>query len=124
MKKPYGLIEKGDNRLVAPHSQELWKPLEVLNKMSLPLGCVIATGRVMDAKVVVALSDDGKTATVADRVGSLLVEDVMTDPYGDFAPGRWLWFLADIEEIDPPIKARGFQRLWSLPDNISNQLKQ
>lgn len=33
-------------------------------------------------------------------------------PYGDFAPGRWAWMLADVERLDEPIPAKGRQRLW------------
>ena len=35
------------------------------------------------------------------------------DRYGDFSPGRWVWLLRDIEKLDPPIPARGRQRLWN-----------
>lgn len=37
-------------------------------------------------------------------------------PYGDFAPGRWAWLLADIEPVDPPVQRKGYQGLWNLPD--------
>jgi hypothetical protein len=35
-------------------------------------------------------------------------------PYGDFTPGRYAWLLDDVEPVDPPIPARGRQRLWDL----------
>ena len=34
------------------------------------------------------------------------------DPFGDFTPGRWLWFLEDIEKLPEPIPAKGRQGLW------------
>jgi hypothetical protein len=33
-------------------------------------------------------------------------------PYGDYAPGRFAWVLADVKVTDPPIVATGHQRLW------------
>ena len=38
---------------------------------------------------------------------------VLADPYGDFSPGRWLWFLADVQPCNPPAPARGAQGLWN-----------
>jgi activating signal cointegrator 1 len=32
-------------------------------------------------------------------------------PYGDFAPGRYAWLLADIVAVDPPVPFRGGQGL-------------
>lgn len=33
-------------------------------------------------------------------------------PYGDFAPGRFAWMLADITPLAEPVPAKGGQRLW------------
>jgi hypothetical protein len=38
------------------------------------------------------------------------IEDQL--PYGDFAPGRWAWLLADIEPLDEPVPAKGRQGIW------------
>ena len=35
-----------------------------------------------------------------------------TDPWGDFNPGRWLWFLADVEALANPAPAIGHQSFW------------
>ena len=35
-----------------------------------------------------------------------------TDPWGDFSPGRWLWFLADVEALANPAPAIGHQSFW------------
>ena len=34
------------------------------------------------------------------------------DPWGDFSPGRWLWFLADVEALVNPAPAIGHQSFW------------
>ena len=38
---------------------------------------------------------------------------VEIDPHGDFSVGRWLWLLTDVERVDPPIPARGYQKVWT-----------
>ncbi|MDE0344041.1 MAG: ASCH domain-containing protein [Deltaproteobacteria bacterium] len=34
------------------------------------------------------------------------------DPWGDFSPGRWLWFLDDVEALLEPVPAVGRQSFW------------
>ena len=34
------------------------------------------------------------------------------DPWGDFSPGRWLWFLSDVRPLPEPIPAVGHQSFW------------
>ena len=36
------------------------------------------------------------------------------DPWGDFTIGRWMWFLEDIERLDPPVPVKGHQGFWNL----------
>lgn len=33
-------------------------------------------------------------------------------PYGDFAPGRWAWLLANVQPLTRPVPAKGRQGLW------------
>ena len=39
-------------------------------------------------------------------------QDVPSDEYGDYTPGRFCWHLTEIEPIDPPIPAKGAQGFW------------
>jgi len=32
--------------------------------------------------------------------------------YGNFSPGRYMWFLKNIKGLDKPIPAKGYQRIW------------
>ena len=32
--------------------------------------------------------------------------------FGHYEIGRWMWILSDVRAIDPPVAARGYQRLW------------
>lgn len=38
------------------------------------------------------------------------------DEFGDFTPGRWAWWLTDIETFDP-IPAKGSQGFWTWADS-------
>jgi len=42
----------------------------------------------------------------------LRTEDVLKDDYGDYKVGRFAWYLTDIEALDPPVPARGYQGFW------------
>ena len=57
----------------------------------LPRGAVVATA------IVVAY---------AQTMGKEL------DPHGDYRAGRFYWALGDVRRIDPPMPARGAQRIW------------
>jgi hypothetical protein len=38
--------------------------------------------------------------------------------YGDYAPGRFGWLLADIQRIEQPVPYRGHQGLFNVPDEL------
>lgn len=45
--------------------------------------------------------------------GAHLIRDISDQrPFGDYRPGRYGWLLDDIEPVDPPVPARGYQQLW------------
>ena len=39
------------------------------------------------------------------------------DPWGDFSPSRWLWFLADVKALPEPVPAVGRQSFWRWSEN-------
>ena len=39
-------------------------------------------------------------------------ERTPVDPWGDFSPGRWLWFLTDVRALPDPVPAIGRQSFW------------
>ena len=75
----------------------------------IPRGEVVATARLADVRRVLALDLEAARATLAGSPTGT----VLADPYGDFSPGRWLWFLADVQPCNPPVPARGAQGLWN-----------
>ena len=86
------------NRLYGPD----WSDL-------IPRGKVVATALLADASRVLALDLETGRATL----GGSSPRTVLADPYGDFSPGRWLWFLEDVQPCNPPVPASGAQGLWN-----------
>ena len=41
--------------------------------------------------------------------------------FGEYWPGRWMWFLSDVTTLKAPIPARGYQGLWNctIPDDLA-----
>jgi hypothetical protein len=42
--------------------------------------------------------------------------------FGDYAPGRYAWLLADVRLVDPPIPATGRQGLWEWTGSEAAQI--
>ena len=40
------------------------------------------------------------------------LEQTQIDPWGDFSPSRWLWFLSDVGTLPEPVPAVGHQSFW------------
>lgn len=72
----------------------------------LPRGCVVATARLVDVRLIEQRSPS--------PVRSRGVPAVSTDEYafGDYKPGRFMWFLEDIVALVEPAPARGALGLW------------
>ena len=80
-----------------------------------PLGKMVATAKLIRALPVSEVRD-GVAALYRPMTcrGPLpSCPYIQIDPYGDFSPGRWLWFLEDIEKLDPPVPAAGHQGFWN-----------
>jgi len=89
------------NQEIRDAVQELW-PYHHPTEKALPLGYLVATCRLGDA----LSSDDPRLEKIPEAVASR--------PYGDYGPGRFVWLLADIEEITPPIERRGRQGFFGV----------
>ncbi|HEX4620189.1 MAG TPA: ASCH domain-containing protein [Myxococcaceae bacterium] len=70
----------------------------------LPRGAVVATARLICCEptgdVIVAVD-------MMDRHGAPFEE-----AFGDYSPGRWMWFLEDVAPLADPVPARGALSLW------------
>ena len=84
----------------------------------IPLGVVVATARLAEVRKVTqnprlrGWEPDYDYVLATNRLSTPDHREVRVDPFGDFSEGRWLWFLEDIRPLDPPVPARGRQRLW------------
>lgn len=78
------------NQAVARHLGDTWY-------RNVPLGAVVAVAILHDA---VQIQSDTKLPE-----GDELI-------FGHYETGRWMWILSDVRAIDPPVAARGYQRLW------------
>lgn len=38
--------------------------------------------------------------------------------FGNYAPGRWAWFLRDVVKLPVPVPAKGMLGLWELPEPV------
>lgn len=65
----------------------------------LPLGCVIATGHLVDCIPAV------------EMLNGLSARE---DEFGDFSDGRWGWMLDDVVRLEKPIRCRGRQGLFDV----------
>ena len=59
-----------------------------------------------------ALHDDGTEVGCAAGRGRTPV-----DPWGDFSPARWLWFLDEVEALPEPVPAVGRHSFWRWTGN-------
>ena len=83
------------------------------------LGQVLATAVLADAWQVSndstpTIYDDGYPMVYQARdIFDNADKCAKADPYGDFGVGRWLWFLEDIQKLDPPVPEKGHQGFWN-----------
>jgi activating signal cointegrator 1 len=70
---------------------------------ALPRGAVIATARL----------------TICEATDSARAEDILANVgtpdewhFGDYSPGRWMWVLADAQQLPEPVPARGSLGMW------------
>ena len=73
---------------------------------NIPRGAVVCTAILDHAARVTGPERNGQVTVAGNQV-------VAVDEWGDFGPGRWLWFLRDVEPVDPPVPARGHQGFWN-----------
>jgi hypothetical protein len=73
---------------------------ELSRPYRLPLGAVIGSAHLYDVRPT---------------------ETIEADPYGDYSPGRFGWSLQNVTRCRP-ITYPGQLQLWTLPDDIAEQL--
>ena len=85
-------------------------------------GCVVATARLAWVGQVESVEFghswpwDALLAKVRMNPGGILYKEwrteVLVERWGDFTPGRWLWGIEDVEQLEEPVPAKGRQGFW------------
>lgn len=83
---------------------------------TLNLGCILCTVRIAGVFRVLATDSDTRRIASVEAIGGECPHwaRIPADEYrfGDLSDGRYGWVLDDVQPIDPPIHARGYQKLW------------
>ena len=97
--------------------------LDALGSNDWPLGCVVATARLVGCGQVIGHVTEGfvtyggptspSTRSAILHGHGLPRDTVEMDGLGDYSLGRWVWLFADIEALDEPIPAVGRQGIWN-----------
>jgi hypothetical protein len=82
----------------------------VPNAGLLPLGAVIATARLHMVVPITAQNVRGLRETP-----ELTAQEAA---FGDYTPGRFGWMLADVQRLDRPLRWRGAQGVFEIPDDV------
>ena len=77
-----------------------------------PLGAVVATAVIREVLTVYWRDPADATVSAHPAGQPTAWREVPVCACGDYSEGRWLWMLDEIEPLDPPSPARGYQGLW------------
>lgn len=82
-------------------------------KLSYVVGAIVAVAHLVDCVQVGAA---GSITIAYDDV--LIPPDEPERSFGDYAPGRFAWVLADVRRLVTPIRCEGGRRLFNVPDGL------
>ena len=100
-----GLPQAVEDLLVALTDSHAWW-------QKIPTGVILATA-VLDHFWQVGRVENGiATGKVSNGDAD---RSVQVNPLADFSLGRYLWFLTNVQKVDPPVPIRGAQKLWEWP---------
>lgn len=119
--------DSGMTDTTAPNSQEIVLPLGAIVGTAVladcvsmvGLGDVINSGHPVRPPFVVDTAPMGGElclATPENYPEGRSIEDQR--PFGGFAPGRWAWLLDKPIKFAEPIPCRGYQRVWTVPEEL------
>lgn len=90
------------------------KPL----RESLPFGALIATVELVDCRPSETFMAEELDAFRVPDFGNGYLYGWTERDLGDFSPGRYGWTLANVRALDEPIKFRGRQGFFHVPDEL------
>ena len=68
--------------------------------------------------------DAGTRAEVRRILGNVTPARAAEVAASRWACGPFLWVLEDVVRIDPPVPCRGFQKLWTVPTEITDVVRE
>ena len=80
----------------------------------LPVAQIIATAHVMNCY---RFDERSESIVRSGRVPQLTAPSEAD--FGDFAPGRFGFLLADVHRLPEPVAARGMLNLWNIPADVA-----
>lgn len=80
---------------------------------SLPLGAIVACCELVDCRPVIDL--------VGPRRREILTRH--EEAFGDYAPGRWAWILANVCRLGEPVSCPGRLGIWVLPSDVEPKVE-
>ena len=128
--RPWAPPENLIGRRIAIHAAKR-KPdteFEEIKGYQLPLGAIVAV-----ATLRFAFQSYGIQTPLGEKHG-LVIYDIdevrggcfrttVSDDYGDYSYGRWIWGLTGVIRIRQPVAARGFQKFWTVPEKTVAALR-
>ena len=91
----------------------------------MPMGAVVATGRLIECMQVVSEPDSNGLVNCrgfGELGDTPEYEEVLkTDPYGDFSVDRWMWMFQDVRRVEP-VSINGRQGVWTLPAMVGGEV--
>ena len=81
----------------------------------LPYGAIVATAELVGFFHVEDYADEAQDKVIGTWTNPYVIgqrETLDTDPFGDYSPGRYAWWLQSVTKLDEPVPAQGKQGLW------------
>lgn len=92
----------------------------IFGHAAMPIGCIVCLAR-LDAAFQLGEPAEGTAFPAISTVRRMVSRPmpgcftVRRDEFGDYAPGRWVWLLKDIQPLRPPVRMKGRQGFFDLP---------
>jgi hypothetical protein len=105
-----------------PAGDETLTPYASERYAAIPLGAIVAIARLVHLTptgYIQGLFPGGRIDLGTRGTWKLTAQE---EAFGDFAPGRFAWLLADVRPLRTPIPCKGNLGLWTVPEDIALQI--
>lgn len=90
-----------------------WAERNHIPRRNIPFGVVVCTV-LFGGAYQVGEGKEGRQLLpiIAKLPGPLNIDMICPDEFGDYSPGRWIWYFSNQKIFDPPIPEIGRQKFW------------